>query len=172
MSTPWNGKALSLVRKNEVFLTVRAAKEGDNLTQVFETSQLADLFATAQGAQMPVLAENFVMYGKEKRDDGLAKAIQAADQRAYKDKDGNERMANHAYSATQVAKFEPVTFAVTMKFVKGKNGKSFPMPLFLAYALPLERRASAPNAPADAPFQRVTAKPAVTEAPIERKKAK
>lgn len=151
MSIPWNGKPLTIFIAKDGNLNIRAAKEGDNLAQVFECSQLEDLFATLAGSKMPVLAQNFVMYGTEKKPDGRALAVQAATQRPYTAKDGSERMANHAYSAKQLDSFVPVSFAVITKFLNIR-GRNIPQPLFLAYALPMERTPSQ-NALA---FQRVT----------------
>lgn len=161
-------ETLALVRNKDGHATVRKATKDDNPAACFEVSQLDDLFATLQANKVNVSCDNFVMYGKETRDDGKPLAVKAAKQREYVDKEGEKRSANAAYSAAQIAAFVPASYACILKFGKTKSGKSFPLPLVMVYAVP--REAQQASAPRELAFARATAQ--ATEKPLERAKAK
>lgn len=138
-TVPWNGDSVTIVKADKgAALSIRRTKQGDNPKLIFTPDQLESLYATLAGAEMPVLSNNFALYGKEKKANGSPKSIFAEITRQY-ESNGETREAGHAYTAKQLDKFVPVSFALVTKFQKVANGRNVPQPLLLCYATPYER---------------------------------
>lgn len=169
---PWNGRDLYLfLSEDKKALDLRTARDADAQSKngfVFKPSQLEQIFATIAGSGFPMKSQNFVMYGKEKRE-GWPIALIADIKKPY-EREGKTLLGSHAYTQDQLNTFEPMAFVLKTKFIKRAGGRAIPAPLMLCYSTAFERTLSeGPHA-----FQRAPEPNATTpdRPAFERKAAK
>ena len=144
-TAPWNGKSVTIAYADErTAVTIRTTKDGDNKDMIFQVPQdLKHLYATLAGCGLPVKTSNVGLYGTERREDGSPKHIVASVKESFENAKGEKVTYGYAYSPKQMSEFEPLSFVMLTKWQKGKNGRNFPAPLFLAHATPYEKPSSA-----------------------------